>query len=735
MIRRFGATVVLFTGLLLAVPGFAQQEGSEWFERGQLALASGDAWEATGLFERALREGYPEGRGHLALARAWLELDNRLFYAREALERALAADPDNADAWYLLADVNLRLDGGDADRRARDAFHEVFRLDPSRAEAWERWSRLYLDPADLNAVARILADHLDERYDPDLALRRIDALYDAGDFEAALEEIERFRRRVKDEERLARISYYAGVVLAALGEIERGDDYYFNGLAFARSSEDLEPYYRDVAPLMSDEAKETWREWTVERRKEFLLGWWNRRDPLPLNDVNERWVEQQERIRFARESLKWKKPRRKEDLLLEAGGEVGRPSIAIRLDGRPLDDRGAFFLRHGFPDDQAEPGLDECGFWYYQREGVASGSFAINFHDGDQTSFDAARRGLVRDGVAFRGNDCRFATYPTTPRGMQHFAPGASAPLDRLGVREEVLDDAAVALSTDSYRHEIEHRIPVDVSPANFTYFADGTEMVVYFAVPLPEIEIEENHSRYRKGLVLYDADWNEIARRTEEMDAVMTRVPTERDGSGQWFLVDLFRTRMAPGPYHYALQVEDLQGDGVGIVKGDLPVRRFGANELQVSDPVLSAGVTEGGRVPRFQRYGHTVVPLPSKRFLVDQAVFLYYEVYNLQPDEDRRLSFRVDYTIRSEELDRSAVERFFGGLKGLVGIEEDPESITLSFDRSAPFLGRGVWPESVSFDTSALPPGTYTLEIRVVDHAFYDRTAERSTTFTIVD
>ncbi|MBW3661389.1 MAG: tetratricopeptide repeat protein, partial [Gemmatimonadetes bacterium] len=144
---------LLAAAILAPTPAPAQERGSEWFQRGELALASGDAWEATGLFERALREGYPKDRGNLALARAWLELDNRLFHAREALERALAADPDDVDVWYLLADVNLRLDGGDADVRARQAYHEVFRIDPLHRDAWERWGRLYLEPVDLETVA------------------------------------------------------------------------------------------------------------------------------------------------------------------------------------------------------------------------------------------------------------------------------------------------------------------------------------------------------------------------------------------------------------------------------------------------------------------------------------------------------------------------------------------------------------------------------------------------------
>ena len=120
---------------------------------GQAEMRAGDAWCARGHFERAIRDGYPAGAGYRALAEAYLQLDNRLFYAREALERALAASPDDAASLYLLADVNLRLDGGDADGRARAAFHEVFRIDPLHADAWDRWSRMYLDPADQHAVA------------------------------------------------------------------------------------------------------------------------------------------------------------------------------------------------------------------------------------------------------------------------------------------------------------------------------------------------------------------------------------------------------------------------------------------------------------------------------------------------------------------------------------------------------------------------------------------------------
>lgn len=719
---------------LIATGAAAQQEATSTFEAGQQALASGDPWEARGLFERALREGYPPAPGYLAVADAYLALDNRLFFAREALESSLRADPDNISAWLRLAEVNLRLEGGDSDPRAREAFHEVFRRDPFFEDAYAQWSRMFLSQEDQRIVSDLFAEHLRSDYEPDLALRRIDVLYDGGYYDLAWEALEEFRRKVRREEYLARFSYYAGVVQAARGENAQGGRYYFNGLAFAVDEKSLSNYYSDVEPLLSEEQKETWKEMTVDARVQFLRGWWNQRDPLPLDEVNDRWVEQQERIRIAREAYKWDKPIDKDRLVDLGGRDSGRPVVKIRLDGRSLDDRGAFFLRHGRPENQSGPGIEECGFWYYNRPGLPKDhEVGVNFTRG------AALGGGMGDAPAlprgqFIGNDCNFTTIPQTALSREFNVVRDQSDVSR--AQQRALQDMDSALSTDTQRDEIENRIPVDLDPINFSYYIEDTDVAMYFAIPLGEIDLHESRSRYRKGLVLYDEEWNEITRRAEDMEAAIAHVPESDGDSGEWYLVDLFRVRITPGQYNFALQVNDLVGDGVGVIRGAMRVRHFRPTGLQMSDPVLSGGVIEGGKSPRFQRHGWTVVPVPSRRFLKHQPLYLYFETYNLLSGDDGQLDFRIEYTIRAEKIDRGAVEKFFGSLRGLVGVEEEEQAITLSFERSAPAAINGrIWPEYVSFDASALEPGVYTLEIVVTDHAFHDRQATQVRTFTIRD
>jgi tetratricopeptide (TPR) repeat protein len=738
-LRAFGAAALL---ALPTGPVFGQEAGADAFADGQAALASGDAWRATDRFERAIREGYPRADGYRALADAWLAMDNRLFYAREALERSLAARPNDVAGWYLLADINQRLDGYDAEMRARAAFHEVFRLDPWYRDAWERWSRLYLDREDLVAVATILEERLETSYEPGLALRRIDVLYDASEHEAAWEAIQEFRGRAQDDTHLAQLSNYAGAVLTALGRDAEGTDAYFEGLASARTAEDIEPYWRDVEPLAGSGERARWDSIGVAQRVEFLQGWWVRRDPLPFGEVNERWVEQMRRTRFARESFRWRKAwdRRK---VLDLGGEPEIGAIEVRLDERRLDDRGPFYLRHGEPDIKAGIGGDECGFWHYDREGLpGEGGFAINLE---------RMQG---------GNDCVYSRAPTTGMGLQHFAPGVGNSLDPsdacgrrnvdsadgddhacgggedgLRTMDHTQRDLTVGLSSDSYRFEIEHRIPLEATPASFSYFVRGTDVALYFAVPLFSMGLHNERSHYRKGLVLYDEAWREVARESADMEAVIVRRGVERGDEEELHLVDLFRMRVDSGLYHFALQVNDLEGEGVGILKGELRVRGFPPASLALSDPVLAADVIEGGGPPRFQRYGRAIVPLPSRLFLRRQPLFLYYEVYNLQPDGRRQARFRIDYTIRAERLDQNAVRRFFGGLSGLVGVRDEPDGVTLSFEREGAHPERGVWPEHLSFDTSALPPGEYALEVVVTDHAAHDSEAHVTATFTIVE
>ncbi|HET6342666.1 MAG TPA: hypothetical protein VFG78_10850, partial [Gemmatimonadota bacterium] len=547
-------------------PRATAQEAGPWFERGRAALASGDAWDARGHFERALKEGYPRGAGNRALVDAWLALDHRLFDARDALERALDAEPDSTAWWYLLADINLRLDGGDADPRARAAFHEVFRRDPGYRDAWSRWSRMSWEPDDLAETAAILGGHLDAAYDPELGLKRIDVLYDAGDYDGAAAEVARFRRQTGAMSGDPRLAYYVGVLDAARGEEVAGAEAYFEGLRGAETEATLALFYEDVEPVLALAERESWRGRTTGGKRDFLLAWWNARDPRPLSAGHARWAEQQRRIRVARDVYRWRRPLDKERLIALEGRDSGLPAVEIRLDGRPLEDRGAVYLRHGEPDDRQGSGSDECGFWYYHRDELpGDGEIGVNFGRG--AGLMTFSRGQ------FFSNACNFTTLPTTPRALEHFDVWSQADVGQ--AQGEALEDLEVALTTDSYVEETGNATQVHVQPAAFADGDGGTEETFYVGFDDGEADT------HRVGVVIYDADWNEVGRGVVDP----APDPAVRDpGTGRRLEILRIPVGRGPSSYRYAVQVEATGSGRTGAARGVIEVPRLAGPELALS-------------------------------------------------------------------------------------------------------------------------------------------------------
>jgi hypothetical protein len=294
-------------------------------------------------------------------------------------------------------------------------------------------------------------------------------------------------------------------------------------------------------------------------------------------------------------------------------------------------------------------------------------------------------------------------------------------------IREEVTKDLTVALGTESFPYRTEDRLRLEVDPATFAAIDGRTELVVYFAVPI----VSEERMRYRKGLVLYDDHWNEVARATEEMNYTLAG---EEIGSGDAaFVLDLFRVWLAPGTYHAAIQIDEWDSGGLGVWVETIEVEEPAVAGVGLSDIVLAADISTAGPA-RFMRYGHVVYAFPSRAVAREQPLHFYYEIYGLGVDRTGATAFRVDYTVRADHIDRSALGRVFGALKGVVGMHDEPDGLTFSFERFGPPAEGGVWPEYLSVDPDELRPGQYTLEVEIIDHLNGDRKTHRAETFTIV-
>jgi hypothetical protein len=163
---------------------------------------------------------------------------------------------------------------------------------------------------------------------------------------------------------------------------------------------------------------------------------------------------------------------------------------------------------------------------------------------------------------------------------------------------------------------------------------------------------------------------------------------------------------------------VKDLGSEHLGIYKGDIAVTHYKPDEFNVSQIIVASNITpfDGGKPGKFTRGRYNVMPLPSRTFTPDQAVFVYYEVYNLSRSEEGKKKYNVDFTIEAEKLDQNIASKIFAPFGRLLSRSEDKGKITLTFDKEAD-PERIAQAEYVSIDISESPAGEYNMTVVVTD------------------
>jgi hypothetical protein len=97
-----------------------------------------------------------------------------------------------------------------------------------------------------------------------------------------------------------------------------------------------------------------------------------------------------------------------------------------------------------------------------------------------------------------------------------------------------------------------------------------------------------------------------------------------------------------------------------------------------------------------------------------------LYWEVYGLRADADRRAHFDVDIRVAILSLDRGndPVARVLGGVADLVGLSAVGDNqLGLRYERTEPLDARDRVPQLVTLGLGSAPPGRYRLTVRITD------------------
>ena len=238
------------------VAGAALAQGVQaWLERGERLLSEGAYAEAVAAFEEVLRQDYGQFQAHLGLGVALVRL-GRLEEARFAFDQMTRVFPDRYEGHFNLGQVYLRL--GEAGKAA-EAFAKAAAIAP-REEAYLAWSGALLQEGKAREAAAVLERGLSPERSPAYRLALAQALYAAGEREAAVPHLyaalNREPGRAEAWDLLARVLAEVGLTDRARREVERGleavQDPKGKALLLLRKGtlvEDPEPLWREALAL------------------------------------------------------------------------------------------------------------------------------------------------------------------------------------------------------------------------------------------------------------------------------------------------------------------------------------------------------------------------------------------------------------------------------------------------------------------------------------------------------
>ncbi len=323
----------------------------------------------------------------------------------------------------------------------------------------------------------------------------------------------------------------------------------------------------------------------------------------------------------------------------------------------------------------------------------------------------------IQNGIEFTFTDelgnraYDFAPLPPIPAGQRQLKYTARMP----EYAPKLVFERTVVTTPDYYRPSLR-------GPALHFYYdladfrgPDGqTTLEVYYGISPKQLEFVERDTgsmvHVQGTLALADEGHTNIYRTT---DTFSYRNTGESNWAKGTFVPDMLRVQVPPGKYELQVQLKDLVAGHIGIYKQSLEVKDYRSMTLQMSDIELASTIGDKGSNIRFRKGNIWVVPMPSRAYKLDQKVYAYFEIYNLNKDAFGQTRYKVQYLVRfSPEGSVGIVGMVASGFRSLLRSKKPQVSVTYEQIGSESSEN-----EYIELDLSKTKPGINVLEVTVTD------------------
>lgn len=486
------------------------------------------------------------------------------------------------------------------------------------------------------------------------------------------------------------------------GQGDKFTEEYYNWFEIENNPNILAQEYEITELTMSLEEAQKFRIISFNDKRSYLLQYWREMDSYPISPQNERLIEHIRRVLYSK-----------------AAFHVNQGNLGF-------DDRGKVYIRWGVPEEHYVETMPEPvgdgeivvlvrnnESWYYTLYGLYM-AFDFVSYDGtyynEVTSLDAA----------LYGDFLISGFYQQLYKRREHlggiYSMLAHDPDFDKSVKEMPINKISAHRNTIP---RLEYKL--DIPKLDFVYQvtqfrgdSGRTRLDVAYSVPLLQF----------KGVTKKDS----IKAFTFQTDFVLLYSNVKRTlhtRTQQQYLLPLNKNkfnvkyvneetkRVFPGKYQVTFQMLELsQRQGDFKIK-PLQVRNFTGDSLMISDLVFSPHieftsidtVTEKEIVLRMP-YPYTVV---NKK----QLIYLYFEVYNLQINPDKKCRYKISLDVTRERTKGEFITQPLQSI-GTIFTGGKPQSIETIYERESNTHSNV---ECIQLDLSSLRTGHSRLTVTVED------------------
>ena len=269
----------------------------------------------------------------------------------------------------------------------------------------------------------------------------------------------------------------------------------------------------------------------------------------------------------------------------------------------------------------------------------------------------------------------------------------------------------------ESYTYKAPGRqIDVPFLVASFKNFSsDMTDVYVNYGIPVNDFDPSDDiiDLTANAGMFVVSENRDMLVEQRRTIYGLRTAQVVRFEESNLW--IDTEHLRVPPGMHEVSVEFETAGAATVAVQRREVEILDFSGDELALSDLLLAYRIDEAEfGTPTLStdivRNGLSIMPAPWSVFSIEQPIYLYFEVYNLDLDSDGNANYLVEAALGPKKQG-GAIKNFF---KGIFGGGNDGVAVSLPYQVASENDG-----QYLILDATNQEPGLYTLVLQITDQA----------------